>query len=151
MAKRDLFTGLLYARRWPLVGRLAYFALKLLASEIPLSVNFGEDCLLVHGGFGVVIHPKTQVGSRVKIYPGVTLGRADIYVPMEQSAFAGIVVEDDVILSPGAKVLCREGVLRIGAGAVIGANAVLLESAGEGEIWAGVPARRVGERKKPFA
>jgi len=29
----------------------------------------------------------------------------------------------------------------------VGANAVLLESTGEWEIWAGVPAVRVGERE----
>jgi serine O-acetyltransferase len=37
-------------------------------------------------------------------------------------------------------------VLRVGRGSVVGANAVLLESTGENEIWAGVPARRVGTR-----
>ena len=70
----------------------------------------------MHGGFGVVIHPKTIIGERVRIYPGVTLGRADIHRPIGQSAFEGIAVEDDVILAAGAKVLCKEGVLRVGRG-----------------------------------
>jgi len=56
------------------------------------------------------------------------------------------VIEDDVILCPGAKVLCKEGVLRVGRGSVIGANAVLLQSTGENEIWAGMPAQCVGQR-----
>jgi serine O-acetyltransferase len=56
------------------------------------------------------------------------------------------VVEDDVILAPGAKVLARQGVLTVGRGSVVGANAVLLESTRPGEIWAGVPARCVGRR-----
>jgi serine O-acetyltransferase len=77
----------------------------------------------------------------------VTLGRADVHRPAEQSAFEGIVVEDDVILASGAKVLCRQGILRIGRGTVVGANAVLLESTGENEIWAGVPARCLGKRE----
>jgi serine O-acetyltransferase len=67
---------------------------------------------------------------------------------MEESRFEGIEVDDDAILCPGAKILCGEGILRVGRGAVIGANAVLLESVGENEIWAGVPARRVGHRGK---
>ena len=77
---------------------------------------------------------------------GVTLGRADIYRPMEDSAFEAIEVGDDVVLSPGAKVLCSSGVLTIGRGSVIGANAVLLDSTGENEIWAGIPAVKVGSR-----
>jgi serine O-acetyltransferase len=146
VARKDFYSRLVYARRWPLVGRLAYYALKLLGVEIPLSVEIGADFYLVHGGFGVVIHPQTSIGDRVKIYPGVTLGRADIHLPVERSAFEGIHIEDDVILSPGAKILCKEGLLRIGAGTVVGANAVLLHSTGEGESWAGIPAVKVGER-----
>ncbi|MFZ5808490.1 MAG: serine O-acetyltransferase [Chloroflexota bacterium] len=145
MAK-DIPTSLVYARRLPGIGWLAYYALKLLGVEIPRSVPIGEGFELAHGGFGVVIHSKTIIGKRVKVYPGVGTGRADIYRPADQSAFAGIVIEDDVILAPGAKVLCKEGVLYVRRGSVLGANSVLLESTGENEIWAGVPARCVGKR-----
>ena len=146
MSRRDGYTALLYARQSPVFGKLAYFLLKTLGTEIPLSVQIGQDCLLVHGSFGTVIHPKSVIGNRVKIYPGVTLGRADIYRPSEESRFEGIVIEDEVILCPGAKILCREGILCVRRGAVIGANAVLLNSTGENEIWAGVPAKCVGMR-----
>lgn len=142
----DLYTSLLYARQSRLVGWAAYYLLKLLGAEVPRSVELGEGCQLEHGGFGVVIHSKARLGSRVKIYPGVTLGRADIHKPMGQSHFEGIEIGDEVILCPGAKVLCKTGVLRVGRGTVIGANAVLLESTGEDEIWAGVPARCIGKR-----
>ena len=143
----DFYTRLVYARRWPVLGRLAYYLLKLLGVELPRSVPVGEGFELAHGGFGVVIHSRAQIGKRVKVYPGVTLGRADIYRPAERSRFEGIVIEDDVILCPGAKVLCKEGTLRVGRGSVIGANAVLLQSTGENEIWTGMPAQRVGERR----
>ena len=145
MAK-DFYTGLVYLRNNSVFGRLAYYLLKLLGVEIPQGVTIGNDFELAHGGFGVVIHLKTKIGARVKVYPGVGVGRADIYLPMEKSRFEGIEIEDDVILAPGAKVLCKEGWLRVGRGSVIGANAVLLESTGEDEVWAGVPARRVGLR-----
>jgi serine O-acetyltransferase len=148
---RDFPTTLLYARRLPLVGRLAYLTLKLLGVEAPLPVPIGPGCVLEHGGSGVVIHSRAQIGARVKIYPGVTLGRADIYRPQSASAFRGIVIEDDVILAPGAKVLGGAGVLTVGRGSVIGANAVLLESTGADEIWAGVPARRLGQRPRDEA
>jgi serine O-acetyltransferase len=148
---RDLATTLVYARSKPLIGRLAYYALKLLGVEMPLSVRVGRDLELAHGGFGVVIHPHTTIGDRVKIYPGVGLGRADVHLPAALSGFEGIQVEDDVILGSGAKVLGKQGVLRVGRGCVVGANAVLLQSTGEDEIWAGLPARCVGRRELPKA
>jgi serine O-acetyltransferase len=115
--------------------------------ELPLPVPIGADLEIAHGGFGIVIHSRAQIGNRVKLYPGVTLGRADIYKPASESSFEGIVIEDDVILSPGCKVLCKDGVLRVGRGTVIGANAVLLQSTGKWEIWAGMPAIMVGKRE----
>jgi serine O-acetyltransferase len=145
--KRDLYTALVYARHWPGLGRLAYYTLKLLGAEIPRAVNIGRDFELAHGGFGVVIHSRSTIGDRVKIYPGVTLGRADIYRPAAQSKFEGISIEADAVLCPGAKILCKEGVLKVGRGSVVGANAVLLQSTGEWEIWAGAPARCVGKRE----
>jgi serine O-acetyltransferase len=146
MGHTDLYSRLVYARKWPLVGRLAYYSLKLLGVEIPRSVEIGADFYLVHGGFGVVIHPHTIIGDRVKVYPGVTIGRADIHLSASQSDFEGIVVKDDAILSPGAKILCKAGVLRVGKGTIVGANAVLLQSTGERETWAGIPAKLVGSR-----
>jgi serine O-acetyltransferase len=142
----SFYEMLVYARQRPLLGRLAYLALKVLGVEIPRAVKIGPGFLLHHGGMGVVIHPKSVIGARVGIYPGVTLGRADVYRPASASAFEGIVIEDDVILGAGAKVLCDQGFLRVARGTVLGANAVLLESTGENEIWAGIPARLVGKR-----
>jgi serine O-acetyltransferase len=146
--KKDFYTWLVYARQFPIIGKLFYFLLKLLGSEIPVSVPIGPGFLLEHGGHGVVIHSKARIGSRVHIYQGVTLGRADIYLPMSHSKFEGIEIGDDVILSPGSKILCKEGVLKVGNGTVVGANAVLLQSTGEYEIWAGSPARLVGKRPR---
>jgi len=143
----DIYTQLVTLRRSKLFGRLAYYVLKMLGVEIPLSVSVGEGFELAHGGFGVVVHSKAVIGKGVKIYPGVNLGRADIYRPAHESHFEGITIEDDVILAPGAKILCKEGVLVVRRGTVIGANAVLLESTGEDEIWAGVPAHCVGKRR----
>ncbi len=143
----DLPTRLVYARRLPIIGKLAYYFLKLLGVEFPIGVPVGNNFELVHGGFGTVIHSKSTIGDHVKIYPGVTLGRADIYRPITASAFEGIAIEDYAIICPGAKVLCKQGVLRVKRGTVIGANAVLLESTGENEIWAGIPARCIGKRE----
>jgi serine O-acetyltransferase len=142
----SIYERLVYARKSRLFGKIAYFLLKLLGMEIPVSVAIGPGFLLHHGGMGVVIHPRSVIGARVGIYPGVTLGRADVYRPASQSAFEGIVVEDEVILGAGAKILCDQGILRVRRGTVVGANAVLTQSTGESEIWAGIPAKKVGLR-----
>ncbi len=144
----SFYERLVYLRSNRFLGRFAYFLLKILGAEIPISVKIGNGFLLHHGGVGVVIHPKTVIGAGVGIYPGVTLGRSDVYRPASQSAFEGIEVGDDVILGAGSKVMCERGILRIATGTVLGANAVLLESTGENEIWAGVPARKVGNRNE---
>ncbi len=59
--------------------------------------------------------------------------------------FAGFEIEDEALLCARATILSpgRERLV-VGRGSVIGAGAVLRESTGPGEIWAGVPARRVG-------
>lgn len=148
MTKKDFYTRLVYARQTPVIGKLFYYLLKLLGSEIPVSVPIGPDFILEHGGHGVVIHSRAKIGSGVHVYQGVTLGRADIYLPIERSSFEGIEIGDDVILSPGCKILCKEGILKVGRGTVVGANAVLLQSTGEYEIWVGSPAHCVGQRPR---
>jgi len=144
--KRDLYSSIVYARKWAVLGQLAYYLLKILGIEIPQAVEIGKDFELAHGGFGVVIHPKSMIGERVKMYPGVTLGRSDIHLPFDQSQFEGITIEDDVILASGSKVLGKDGILTVKRGTVVGANAVLLNSTGEDEIWVGVPAKCIGRR-----
>lgn len=147
---KDLYTSLVYARDLPIIGHLAYYFLKLLGIEMPASVEVGKGLEIAHGGFGLVVHPWTKIGDRVRIYPGVNIGRSDIYKPIEKSTFEGIIIDDDVILSSGAKVLGKEGKLIVGRGSVIGANSVLLQSTGENEIWAGNPAHCIGKRESPF-
>jgi len=144
--KTDIYSKLATSRQVPVIGKLAYYLLKFMGAEIPMSVRIGADFELAHGGFGVVIHPKTIIGDRVKIYPGVTIGRSDIHNSIERSKFEGIIIEDDVILASGAKVLCKDGTLNVKRGTIVGANAVLLCSTNENEIWAGIPAKMLGYR-----
>ena len=69
----------------------------------------GEDFTLVHGGHGVVIHCDSVIGDRVKIYPSVVLGRADIQLAADVSKFDKIIIENDVILAAVSKVLGKVG------------------------------------------
>lgn len=114
--------------------------------ELPAQVKIGRDFQLAHRGFGTVIHPDTTIGDRVKIFHQVTIGRADSYRPREESLMRSIVIGDDVIIFPGAKVLGGPGITVVGCGTIIAANAVLTKSTGEYEIWGGIPARKISDR-----
>lgn len=111
---------------------------------IPKSVEVGQDVEFVHNAPGLVIHPNTRIGNKVRIYQGVTIGRADIYNDIKDSKMTGVEIRDGAIICAGAKVLAKDGKMIIGKNAIIGANAVLLCSVGDNEIWAGVPARKIG-------
>lgn len=130
-------------------GRVSYVLLKLLGVEIPRTVRIGQGFELPHGAVGLVVHPRTVIGSNVKLFGGVTLGRADTYHDATGTGEAppdlvNIVIEDDVIVGSGAKVLfsaSKAGSIRIGKGSVIAANAVVLQDVPPGEVWGGIPAR----------
>jgi serine O-acetyltransferase len=127
--------------------RLIRELLMLYGIDMPPEVVVGKDLQLIHRGIGSVFHPDTSIGDRVQIYHQVTIGRSDAHLPRERITSMLIEIGDDVVIYPGAKVLCRSGVLRIGNGTIIGANAVVTRSTGEREVWAGIPARCVGQRK----
>lgn len=57
---------------------------------------------------------------------------------------SGVIIEDDVYIGAFAVVLPSVNV--IGKGAVIGAGAVLTKDVPPYEIWAGNPAKKIGER-----
>ena len=127
--------------------KMAYTGLKLLGVHIPPTVEIGERFRMPHGALGLVIEDWAIIGNNVKIFHGVTLGNADPRPPEHPATNSSVdrfIVEDDVVIGAGAKLMRKGGqTLRIGRGAVIGANAVVLSSVPPGEIWAGVPARKV--------
>lgn len=140
----NLWERLVQASRLPVIGRYFGFLLPFLGLDIPRQIKIGPGLRLPHPN-GIVVHDRAVIGAHVAIFSGVTVGRADAY-RKTGTLFEGIVIEDHVVLGSGCKVLCKEGVLRVRKGTVVGANAVLLESTGEYEVWAGMPARCVGKR-----
>jgi serine O-acetyltransferase len=121
-----------YQRRVPFIPKLTYYLIFLIYnSAVPMSVEIGEGTLLGHGGIGVVLHPRCRIGRRVIIGAQVTIGgRSRLWdVPT---------IEDDCCIGAGAKIL---GPIRIGEGAVIGANAVVIHDVPPHSVVAGVPAR----------
>lgn len=142
-----LVRTLLRWRTRPISGRVATEVLRLYGADIPAGVQIGRDFQLHHRGLGVVIHHRTRIGDRVQVFQGVTVGKTD---PTDMSyEFNGADIEDDVVLGAGCQVLGGRDGIRVGCGTFVGANAVLTQSTGEWELWAGLPARKIRDRPRP--
>lgn len=89
-------------------------------------LNCRLDCrlrspLLMPVPMGIVIERGVELGSRVTVMHQVTIGRKDPVAPLGQGGKLAL-IEDNVFIGAGAKVL---GPVRIGRGAIVGANAVV--------------------------
>ncbi|BDG07111.1 serine O-acetyltransferase [Anaeromyxobacter paludicola] len=127
----------LHVRGVPLVPRVLKRAiLHLYGSVLDPETEFGEGTVLGYGGLNMVIHPEARLGRRVLISHGVTIGG--------RAGMPGLpVIEDDVKIGAGAKIL---GPVRIGRGALIGANAVVVHDVRPNAVAVGIPAREVPSR-----
>lgn len=135
---------LVYLRSIPCFGKIIFYFLKFLGLEIPLQVIIGKNVIFEHWAQGSVIHENCIIEDNVRIFQGVSIGRANAYKSMSEKW--GILIKDGAVLCAGSKILCKKGILTVGKNTVIGANAVLLTSTGDNEIWAGIPAKKVGDR-----
>jgi len=99
--------------------------------ELPYTVKLGRGVVFEHQG-GIVVHGACEIGDRCIIRQNSTLGLRHLNDPA-----AAPVLEDDVELGAGAVVLGR---VRLGKGARIGANAVVLDDVAAGVTVLGIPA-----------
>lgn len=120
---------MLYHQDVPLLPRImAEYAHSVTGIDINPRAEIGESFVIDHGT-GVVIGETTQIGKRVRVYQGVTLGalslrKDDVDRLREEKRHPTI--EDDVIIYSGATILGGNTV--IGARSVIGGNVWLTES-----------------------
>lgn len=105
---------------------------------VPSHAEIGRETRLEHRGVAVVINRKAVIGRRCSIGAQVVIGGRG-------KAVQGTpVIGDDVYLGAGAKIL---GGIRVGDGAVIGANSVVLIDVPDGATAAGVPARILDSKR----
>jgi serine O-acetyltransferase len=97
--------------------------------DIHPGARIGSHFFIDHGT-GVVIGETTEIGSRVKLYHGVTLGarsfQKDEHGKIKKGGKRHPKVEDDVTIYPNSTVLGGETV--IGARSTIGGNVFLVQS-----------------------
>src|SRR5262249_36239342 len=99
----------------PFVPRLAHRAAMMIAQvAIGDSVVIAPGLYLFHGQ--VVIDGLTELGASARIAPFVTIG-------LREGQFDGPTIESNVSIGAGATII---GPIRIGHGARIGANAVVI-------------------------
>ncbi len=113
----------LHALGVPLVPRMiTEYAHSATGIDIHPGTRIGSHFFIDHGT-GVVIGETAVIGSRVRIYQGVTLGARSFPLDDHGHPIKGIprhpIIEDDVIIYSGATILGR---VTIGAGSVIGGN-----------------------------
>jgi serine O-acetyltransferase len=133
----------LWLKNWHTLARFVSGLSRFITGiEIHPGAKVGRNFFIDHG-MGVVIGETATVGDNVTIYHGVTLGGASLAGGKRHPD-----VEDDVVVGAGAKVL---GPIRIGKGARVGANAVVLHDVAPGVTVVGIPAQPVGtERAAAF-
>lgn len=121
---------LLYEREIPLIPRvMSEYAHSVSGIDIHPGARIGPGFFIDHGT-GVVIGETCEIGERVKLYQGVTLGALSFEKDAGGHLVKGIKrhpnVEDHVVIYAGATIL--GGKTTIGAHSVIGGNVWLTHS-----------------------
>ena len=119
----------------PLAPRaIAYLTRSVTGVEIHPAARIGGEFFIDHGS-GVVIGETAEIGERVTLYQGVTLGGTGF-----QRGKRHPTLGDNITVGSGAKLL---GPIAVGDGAKIGANTVVVEDVPPGSTVVGNPGHPV--------
>src|SRR5438874_2229464 len=113
---------------------IAYFSRAATGVEIHPAARIG-DALFIDHGAGVVIGETAEIGDNVTLYQGVTLGGTGFARGKRHPT-----VEDNVTVGSGAKLL---GPIRVGHGAKVGANSVVIHDVPPNSTVVGNPGHPV--------
>ncbi len=130
------------ARLYFLARLVNHFSRFMTSIDIHPGATIGKNFFIDHGF--VVIGETAEIGDNVTMYQGSTLGGTN--PTSGQGGKRHPTLGDGVIVSLGAAIL---GPLQIGAGARIGANAVVTKDVAEGATMVGIPAKPVPVEVKP--
>jgi serine O-acetyltransferase len=122
----------------PVLPRLAHGLAMAIAQ-----VSIG-DPVLIHPGV-YIVHGQVVIDGFVEIHSGAVISPF-VSIGLQGNDLMGPAIEANVSVGTGARVLGR---LRVGAGAKIGANAVVTDDVGESTIVVGVPARPIAPSVDP--
>ena len=134
----------LYCKNWRFLARwVSQWSRFWTGIEIHPGATIGRRLVIDHG-MGIVIGETAEVGDDCLIYHGVTLGGTG-----KDQGKRHPTIGNNVLVSTGAKVL---GPFKVGDGARIAANAVVLKEIPENATAVGVPARvvRIAGEKTNF-
>jgi len=112
--------------------------------EIGAHVRILSDVLLDYSG-GVVLQDYVKISPGSKVYTHAHTVATRALKDTQPILFSPLHVGRDAWI--GGDVIVLGSVTRIGEGAVIGGGSVLTKNVGDWEIWAGNPARKIGERQ----
>jgi serine O-acetyltransferase len=113
---------------------IAYATRAVTGVEIHPAARIGEEFFIDHGS-GVVIGETAEIGDRVTLYQGVTLGGTGF-----QRGKRHPTLGDNVTVGSGAKLL---GPIEVGHGAKVGANTVVVEDVPANTTVVGNPGHTV--------
>jgi serine O-acetyltransferase len=119
---------------------IAYASRGVTGVEIHPAARIGDDFFIDHGS-GVVIGETAEIGDRVTLYQGVTLGGTGFARGKRHPT-----VQDDVTIGSGAKLL---GPVTVGHGAKVGANTVVIEDVPSRSTVVGNPGHPVRVEGRP--
>lgn len=130
-----MISHFLYKKNLLFLARLiSQIARVLTGIEIHPGATLGAGILIDHG-MGVVIGETAELGDRITIYHGTTLGGTG-----KEKGKRHPTVGDNVVIGAGSKVL---GNIKIGSNSKIGANSVVINDVPEGATVVGIPGRVV--------
>jgi serine O-acetyltransferase len=113
---------------------ISYLTRSVTGVEIHPAAAIGDDFFIDHGS-GVVIGETAEIGDRVPLYQGVTLGGTGF-----QRGKRHPTLGDNVTVGSGAKLL---GPIEVGHGAKVGANTVVVEDVPPNTTVVGNPGHTV--------
>ena len=118
----------------PILPRIAH-RLAMISGQVAIG-----DPVVVQPGL-YLLHGQVVIDGVVEIHPGLVIGPF-VTLGVRSGGISGPTIESEVRIGTGAKLL---GGIRVGAGASVGANAVVVDDVPPGATVVGAPARPTAE------